>query len=83
MNDSELLDIQIAHEQEMLDRGVSRYRKHVTEAQQKGQESDTQHGSLLMKKTIDKLRRFIDSNDYRLGYGYMDTDVLEYMKKIT
>jgi DNA-directed RNA polymerase len=55
MNDSELLDIQIAHEQEMLDRGVSRYRKHVTEAQQKGQESDTQHGSLLMKKTIDKL----------------------------
>jgi len=35
------------------------------------------------KKTIDKLRRFIDSNDYRLGYGHMDTDVLEYMKKIT
>ena len=55
MTPSELLDVQIAHEQEMLDRGVSRYRKHVIEAQQRGQEADTQHGSLLMKQTIDKL----------------------------
>jgi len=57
---SELLEIQIRHEQEMLDRGVSRYRKNVQKAQASGQESDTQHGSLLMKTTIDKLINGLD-----------------------
>ena len=56
----ELLQIQIQHEQEMLDRGVSRYRRNVLKAQAKGQESDTQHGSLLMKTTIDKLINSLD-----------------------
>lgn len=57
----ELLAIQISHEQEMLDKGVSKYRKNVTKAQLNGQEADTQHGSLLMKQTIDKLIKGVDS----------------------
>jgi len=57
---AELLAIQIEHEQEMLDKGVSKYRKNVLNAQQKGMESDTQHGSLLMKQTIDKLIKGTD-----------------------
>lgn len=58
---AELLEIQIRHEQEMLDKGVSKYRKNVIKAQANGQESDTQHGSLLMKQTIDKLIVGVDA----------------------
>lgn len=57
----DLFKIQCDHEQEMLDRGVARYRKHVQKAQEKGLEADTNYGALLMKKSVDVMIKDLDS----------------------
>ena len=51
----ELLAIQIEHEQEMLDKGITKYRKSVADAGQRAEESGTHYGNLLMKQSIDKM----------------------------
>ena len=56
----ELLDIQCEHEQEMLDKGVQRYRKNLVKTQEKGLESDSNYGNLLMKQSIDVIIEELD-----------------------
>ncbi len=56
----ELLAIQIEHEQEMLDKGITKYRKSVADAGQRAEESGTHYGNLLMKQSIDKMVNALD-----------------------
>ena len=52
---TELFNIQCDMEQEMLDKGIKRYRKNLTKTQEKGLEADSNYGNLLMKQSIDKM----------------------------
>lgn len=56
----ELFEIQCEHEQEMLDKGVMRYRKNLVKTQEKGLEADSNYGNLLMKQSIDKMVTELD-----------------------
>jgi len=57
---TELLEIQCKLEQEMLDRGVTRYRKNLLKTQEKSLEADSNYGNLLMKKSIDGIVTELD-----------------------
>ena len=52
---TELFNIQCDMEQEMLDKGIKRYRKNLVKTQEKGLEADSNYGNLLMKQSIDKM----------------------------
>ena len=56
----ELFKIQCELEQEMLDKGVARYRKNLAKAQEKGLEADSNYGNLLMKTSIDGMVKALD-----------------------
>lgn len=56
----ELRQIQIEHEQEMLDKGIAKYRKAVQEAISRNEESGTVYGNLLMKQSIDAMVSELD-----------------------
>lgn len=56
----DLYAIQIEHEQEMLDKGISKYRKNVQAAKDRGEESSTNYGNLLMKQSIDSMTKALD-----------------------
>ena len=57
---TELLEIQCDLEQEMLDRGVARYRKNLLKTQEQGLEADSNYGNLLMKQSIDGMVKEMD-----------------------
>ena len=57
---TELLEIQCELEQEMLDRGVARYRKNLLKSQEQGLEADSNYGNLLMKQSIDGMVEEMD-----------------------
>ena len=57
-----IFEIQKSLEEEMVYTGIEKFQKQVREAKQKGTESITLHGILLMKKTVITLSKAIHTH---------------------
>ena len=66
MGQKELEEQQLSLEEGMINYGIEKYRKQVREAQQKGTESTSLHGIMLMKHSVDavekKLKKFLNES---------------------
>ena len=57
MGQKELEEQQLSLEEGMINYGIEKYRKQVREAQQKGTESTSLHGIMLMKHSVDAVEK--------------------------
>lgn len=81
----EMMDEQIALEQEMLSQGVANYRKREAAAQEKGREAKTDYGKRLMSSmhtpTRERILEWIDVAENGATKGGPKPTALKYLKR--